>query len=210
MMIVKSSLSAALVSGSLLLSSSLIPANGALNITAVEDDENVLFMMYGTLDLGAWTFWDKFYASSTYLQAGVGSDGLQIGGDRSPKRRCDLYLDPAYCGGPISLASGDAFTQTTRSSGDFIGLWWDVNDYYRHALLVPHGYESGEELWGTATFAGHTFASLGLTPGTHRWSWSDAAGDHADSITMHVVPEPSTFASVGIGVAALLVLRRRG
>ena len=214
MMILKSSLSAALLSGSLLLSSSPIPADAAVNITTVEDDENVMFMMYGTLDLEAWTFWEDIYVgpgnSGEPMFGSVGLDYFRIGGDLGPARHCDYYRDPAHFDGPTTLVSDEAYSGTALISGDFIELCWGWDGWIEQSLAVTHGYESGEELWGTGTFDGHTFESLGITPGTYRWSWSDAVGDHADSITMYMVPEPSTFALAGLGVAALIALRRRG
>ena len=68
------------------------------------------------------------------------------------------------------------------------------------------------------TFAGQTFASLGLTPGTYTWTWGDdpaVAGftpDNSDSFTLQIgpIPEPTTAivwtTLAGVG---LFVGRRR-
>jgi hypothetical protein len=37
--------------------------------------------------------------------------------------------------------------------------------------VVPAGYTSGSALSETDTYAGKTFASMGLTPGTYVWKW---------------------------------------
>ncbi len=59
------------------------------------------------------------------------------------------------------------------------------------------------------TFNGATFATLGFTPGTYTSTWG--TGANADALTVtSAVPEPSTWALRGLGVAGLgLTLRRR-
>ena len=50
-------------------------------------------------------------------------------------------------------------------------------------------------------FAGQTFASIGLSPGTYAWTWG--SGIDADSFTVEIgpaVPEPASALSVGIGL----------
>ena len=77
-------------------------------------------------------------------------------------------------------------------------------------IRLPAGYVSGDPLFGTATFDGATFASLGFTPGTYTYTWG--SGLNADSLTVtSVVPEPSTWAlmTVGAGLLAFSVARRR-
>jgi hypothetical protein len=63
---------------------------------------------------------------------------------------------------------------------------------------VPAGYVSGHALSDTATWDNATFASLGVTPGTYKWTWG--TGAHADSA---VIPEPSTWALMALGFTGL-------
>jgi hypothetical protein len=80
-------------------------------------------------------------------------------------------------------------------------------------ILVPDGYVSGHTLNATDTYLGQTFATLGLTPGTYKWTWG--TGSHADFLTLQIgaVPEPSTaiLAVIGAGsvIAFGLVRKRR-
>jgi hypothetical protein len=66
-------------------------------------------------------------------------------------------------------------------------------------------------------FAGQTFASIGLTPGTYTWTWGSAI--NADSLTVQIGPaagpEPASVRAVGLGLLGLaavhpLVVARRG
>ena len=65
----------------------------------------------------------------------------------------------------------------------------------------PAGYVPGAHLSDTDTYAGQTLGSLGLTPGTYKYTWG--TGAHADFLTVEIgpaaVPEPSTLALAGLG-----------
>jgi PEP-CTERM motif len=84
-------------------------------------------------------------------------------------------------------------------------------------VAVPLDYVSGAALGtSTATFAGATIASLGLTPGSYVWSWG--SGPTADTFTLDIVagagvgaavPEPATWATMLLGLAGLMLLRKR-
>ena len=73
------------------------------------------------------------------------------------------------------------------------------------ALYLPTGYISGTQLVSGSTYANHTLATLGLTPGTYVYTWG------SDSVTLRIVPEPSTWALLGCGVVSggVLFIRRR-
>jgi hypothetical protein len=120
-------------------------------------------------------------------------------------------MDPAtivYEGisGPTSIGTGDP-TLASAGSGDFFGV-----EGIQARLLVPDGYISGNPLAATNTWAGQSFSSLGLTPGTYTWTWG--SGATADFLTVQVgpvaVPEPSTLSLAGIaGVVGLAYAARR-
>jgi hypothetical protein len=66
------------------------------------------------------------------------------------------------------------------------------------------GYASGAPLSDTATYAGQSFATLGLAPGVYLYTFG--SGTNADTFTVEVsapVPEPSTWAMMLIGFAGL-------
>jgi hypothetical protein len=105
---------------------------------------------------------------------------------------------PVYSGvtGPTSFGSGGQ-TIASSGSGDKVGVGGSVD-----VLSVPSGYVSGDHLSDTMTFDNATFASLGVTPGTYKWTWG--SGANADSFTLDaVIPEPSTWALMALGFAGL-------
>jgi hypothetical protein len=109
--------------------------------------------------------------------------------------------------GPSSFGLGNS-ALASSATGDFVGVAIESN------LLVPLGYVSGTLLNSTSTWAGQTFSSLGLTPGTYTWTWG--SGSDADFFTMNIgassVPEPSSLPLLGIGGVLLVagVRYRRG
>ena len=74
-------------------------------------------------------------------------------------------------------------------------------------LVVPNGYVSGAPLSGTLTFTGTDLATRGLTPGSYVCSWG--SGPHADSLTLNVIPEPTSAALLGLGGGLAFVALRR-
>jgi len=67
------------------------------------------------------------------------------------------------------------------------------------SLAVPSGYISGTPLHSSVSFyPGETPGSLGLTPGIYVWSWG--AESTAETLTLTVVPEPSTLCLLLIGL----------
>jgi hypothetical protein len=96
--------------------------------------------------------------------------------------------------GPASFGSG-GLTSASSGSGDKVGFEYPF-------IYVPLGYTSGSPLSDTSTYDNATFASLGVTPGTYKWTWG--TGAHADSFTLDaVVPEPSTWVMMLAGFAGL-------
>jgi hypothetical protein len=102
---------------------------------------------------------------------------------------------------PSQIGTG-LFTKASTGSGNQFGVEGAT-------LLVPTGYVSGSSLSALDTYAGQTFSSLGLTPGTYTWTWG--TGAHADSLIVQVgpagspaVPEPSTAILALSGAVAFM------
>jgi hypothetical protein len=101
--------------------------------------------------------------------------------------------------GPVFFGSG-GLTQASSGAGDEeVGIVGTVD-----LLFVPAGYVSGAPLSDTATYAGQTFSSLGVTPGRYEWTWGAGADQNFTLITgTALVPEPSTWALMLLGFAGL-------
>jgi hypothetical protein len=72
-------------------------------------------------------------------------------------------------------------------------------------LAVPSTYVSGDALSSSMAFAGKSFVSIGLVPGTYTWTWGSAS--KADSFTLQIgpaaVPEPASLTVLAVGLAGL-------
>jgi PEP-CTERM motif len=101
--------------------------------------------------------------------------------------------------GPASFGSGGV-TTANSSAGDYVGI--QMSDLPPD-VFVPHGYVSGNPLSDTSIYDGQTFSSLGVTPGTYKWTWGRGANQNFTLVVGTVVPEPSTWAMMLIGFAGL-------
>ena len=157
-------------------------AEAGLVITYQEAGSDVVATGSGTVNLAALGF-----NSKPSIPVGVSPSGqyFAVGSGGS----IDFYGGTT---GPNSFGPG-GFTIASFGSGDTMGVSVGF-------VAVPHGYTSGTALSGTATFAGHSFASLGLNPGTYTFNWG--SGPTADSLAIQVgpgaaVPEPSSLVLLG-------------
>ena len=104
--------------------------------------------------------------------------------------------------GPTSFGSG-GLLDASSGTGDRVGID-NASDVM--ALIVPAFYTSGTSLsataiWGTATNPA-TFASLGVTPGTHVWTWGSGADD---SFTLQIGPTSVPGPVAGAGLPGLIL-----
>jgi hypothetical protein len=177
----------------LLLVASTQDARAALILTMVESGGDVLVTGNGTVDLTGLTLQGSGGAIAVMVPT---AGELTIGGAGS----IDVYTGLSS---PGSFGPG-GFVLPSVSAGDIMGI---LNG---PTLLVPGSYTSGTALAGSSTFAGHSFGSLGVNPGTYVWTWG--AGASADSLTLQVgpavVPEPATTILGALGLAAMAVRRR--
>lgn len=176
-----------------------------LNIQVMEIDGGVTFTASGSVDVT-----NLFLAGngpiperSDGVTTGTGaepSDGyISIGTPGSTVTTYILYGDP------ISFGTG-GFRVSSSLSGDGVGINVIGNTA---EFFIYQGYVSGDTIDQSMRFDDITFEEFGLTPSTYTYSWG-GTGEHADSIVIQVVPEPSTCALLA-GAAALgfAVLRHR-
>ena len=103
--------------------------------------------------------------------------------------------------GPGSFGDGPAVLPSSED-GIHFGFNGTLN-----VLAVPDDYSSGSSLdGGTATYLGQTLITLGITVGTHEWSWGDGG---TETLTLNVVPEPSTYAVLFSSIIVLFMTTRR-
>jgi PEP-CTERM motif len=183
-------LSAALAIG---LGLSASPGRAAYVVTLDQDGSEVIATGSGSIDTAS--FIGGFVGAATanvYAAIGEITTGPLI------SFTVASFLAPLS--GPTSFGSGGLFPPTS-GSGDLVGL---QNGADLSVVYLPAGYVSGDMLSGTSTYVGQSLSSLGVTPGTYVWTWGTPGVD-ADSFTLiaAIVPEPSTWAMLLLGFAAL-------
>jgi hypothetical protein len=168
------------------------PAQAAYIVTFSETGNDVTASGSGAIDLAGLTFITSGFTTPevapTFATEATGGAG-----------DVDEYSGAT---GPFSFGSG-VFTSATTSAGDLVGVQ-ALQGEPSGFIFVPMGYASGAPLSDTATYAGQSFATLGLAPGVYRYNFG--SGTDADTFTVEVgtpVPEPSTWAMMLIGFAGL-------
>ena len=125
----------------------------------------------------------------------------------------DLFPDDPFTTTPPLGTFGNwlrdpalSYSASTAPIGFFYGDQFetpDPSDTYGE-LYLPISYLSSTELSGSLTLTNHTLADFGWVGG-ESWSFSWNAGQ--DSLTLNVVPEPTTLASILCATLGLQALR---
>lgn len=167
-------------------------AEAAFTFTFEEQGADVVAIGSGSLDLASLSFVDDVVLPDSGVSAEKAIAG--VAGDVS------VYAGIA---GPASFGAGGHFV-ASMGGGDAVAV--NGSDGF---LGVPLDYVSGSALSSSVEFAGQTFASIGLTPGTYTWTWG--SGINADSFRVEIgpaVPEPASALSFGVGLIGLAAMRR--
>lgn len=183
----------------LVASMALSPAFAVLTFTLSENAGDVVLTASGSLDTTGLVVGLPFSCASGQGGVNAGGVGLCVGAASATP----------YTGstgpmtGPVSIgAGGDIFA--TSTSGDSVFLIRPTGQ-----VALPLSYVSGSPVSGTATFAGATLASLGVTPGTYTWALPTVGGS-AESIVLLAGAPATSVPTLGeyalLALAGLLVL----
>ena len=173
-------------------------AQAAVVITYSESGSDVVATGSGSLDTTALS---GFVAFGNIPRVDPDDVHISIGSGSFQRRSA------ASITGPPNIGFGTLAVNATSSTGNPMGIWTSLN-----RILMPSGYVSGAPLSGTSTWAGQSFASLGLTPGTYVYTYTGSNGPATDTFTVNVgapVPEPASAAFLGLGALGLLRRRRK-
>lgn len=184
-----------------LLATGVARADG-YTVTISQSGSNVVASGSGSLNLSGLTL----YATGTSAPADMNPS---LGYINTGPTSVGLYIYTGFTG-PTSFGTGSGGVATS-GSGDSVEILGSVVANYNNApwLFVPTGYVSGTALSDTATYAGATFSSLGLTRGTYIWTWGSGPNQ---SFTLAIASEPGSLLLLATGLLALgvlLVARRR-
>lgn len=183
-----------LVGGALALLS--VPSHAVYTIQLVEVGGDVVATGSGSLNLTAVSGqsnglqWAFVIPNASWLTVG-----------QTVSTTVDIYQMQNFVS-PPGIGTG-GFAAAISGSGGNVG----VN---AANVIVPLGYVSGTALPATtSTWAGASLASLGITPGSHTWSWGN--GLTADSIVVNAVAAaPQAVPTLGeyamLGLASLLAM----
>ena len=159
-------------------------SRAAAVIVVVESEGDVVFTTQAgsSLDLTGMSL----NGSASHSAEILPSSGFFRVGDLQPTQ---VYFPPAI---PLVPFGSGSLAFSTSGAGDVFGV------ELSGVLLVPSTYNSGDPLDGSATYAGQTFASLGLTPGSYVSNLPN------DTITLNIVQTVSIPGLVSLLGAALL------
>ena len=171
----------------------------AFTITLEQVGSNVVVAGSGAINLTGLTFAGGAAIGGGGIEASAGQ--IITGSPGSASTYTGLN-------GPTSFGSGGLFNAST-SSGDLFGRF---PTQFGGPLFVPEGYVSGTALSNSMTFDNATFASLGVTSGTYKWTWG--TGLRNQNFTLIIggagVPDGgSTVSLLGFGLLGLAALRRK-
>lgn len=184
----------------LIASMALSPAFAVLTFTLSENAGDVVLTASGSLDTTGLVVGSPFSCSSLggVISAGRGSFCVGAG------LGVDYVGSAGAMTGPTSIGSGGDFFATS-TSGDTVFLIRSSGG----RVALPLSYVSGSPVSGTATFAGATLASLGVTPGTYTWTLPTGGGS-AESIVLLAGAPATSVPTLGeyalLALAGLLVL----
>ena len=196
----------ATLAGAALIAASASQA--AIVVDVFDSGPNLVVSYEGTFDTSSGTFETTQPTSPQNFLLDAGSFGVRTGNQTgAPMNDYNLFF--------TSRPSTDIFKNIFGFTGALFGgtgsgtpLLFENTIFDQ--IWVPTGYQSGDLISGSNTFAGASLASIGAVAGSYTWTWSN--GTASDSLTMNVatapIPLPATGALLLAGLAAFGAARR--
>jgi autotransporter adhesin len=157
------------------VNSNFYTAQAAIVITGTETDGNVVLSYTGSINLTGIENQGRGEDIRNLINPTYGDFAFGSASNEA------IYFFPTATGAS-SYGTGST-TFASASSGDrflFYALYDNVSQ-----IIVDSTYISGTNISGSLTFNGATFSSLGITPGTYKWTLSNN-----DTITLNAsIPE---------------------
>lgn len=124
----------------------------------------------------------------------------------SPVSPVSYYQVSTY---PTNFGTGTSgVTAATSTASTLLFVWGRSTQN----VFIAGGYVPTTPITGVLTWQNQTFQSLGVTEGSYVWSWGNpSVSGQGDTITLNIVPEPSTgiMAIAALASGGYLVRRRR-
>ena len=175
-------------------------APAAMLLTITQSGNDVTLSAQGSLNITGLTTTSSFTSSAGVI---VPASGIARPGSSSQVALA--YYNTPF-NGPSSFGTGSLRFPDSGTGNPFGPAMLGASG----VLGVPMGYTSGALLSGSSLYTNSTLSSLGITPGTYIYTFN--TGANADTYTITAaVPEPSTWALLGLGTAGAgwVTLRRR-
>ncbi len=147
--------------------------------------------------------------TSELVPSGPGGSGGFVGGDPiTGWVGVGAWIESsgnAFLYGGENLTSVPAAKFTTINQFVFadtnVGPGFGISGYGMH---IPQTYVSGDSLDSSSTWLNRDFADLELIAGSYVWEFANG-----ETVTVNVVPEPTSLAIFGIGALGLFGIHRR-
>jgi hypothetical protein len=173
-----------------------VPTQAAVTFTFAQVGSDVVISASGSLDTASMQFLGNYAGPGILVSPSEAAAGVSIG---SP----DFYYAPMN--GQTAFGPGGFNSSGCCVNGGNLGF--NAGD---GVVAVSAGYVSGSGIATEFTFHNHSFATLGVTPGTYVWEVTSATGSLIDTITLEVprlgsveVPEPASMALFGFGLLGM-------